>query len=1067
MVSISYSLWYNLGMFFERLFWWFQYFLLVLIVFVCPHVVSAATYYVSMTGNDTSDGLTLVTPWRSIAKVNASSFVPGDTVYFKRGDVWHEELLVPSSGSVGNPLTIAAYGTGTNPVFSGADVVTTFSSMGWTEKSDGLFYSGFETATTSDFNSLTVSGTNTVRVASSTVAHGQYAIETTFSGVSADKSARLNKTIATSSDVYARAYFYLDPSFDLTASTSRLDIIYLRQDSSINRVRASLLKDPTGNYYIQGRLETPTATTFYAGVPGQIVKGNWYSLELRYKGNVASGGGAELWLDGISLGSNYTYNTSGLTVARVELGANSSSQTTPVSGSKLYFDDLKIATSTIGLFATAGSADIYFASNVTWTARQVMVNNLHLDAVATLDEVTVGTFFQDATTSRLYLQLADSSDPNAYGAEIARRKAAVTVANQQYVTIEDIILEANNNASYGGLTIDGSNHIVVNRATLQKNFGSGISLINNSDSNRIASSTFSANDRDFGGGVRIEGASDDNIIEYNTMSGLIDGVRSGSGVNIRGLTLPTERNIVRYNLIHDMRDSGIYITTNANYTQVYNNIIYSIDDHTGGTSGGNGIHVGNITTAPAYAHDNVIYNNLIYDVATHGITMREGTYNTLVFNNTVFNTGVNRGAISGDLASGSGIDLHSSSDTVVTGISGSRIFNNVVSTCASSCLNVDSYSVTAGGNLFNNNLYYQPSGVLVKWNDVTYTDLPTYQAASGQDGHATASSPAFTDESHNDFTLTALSPAVNTGSSTLGSAYRFAFSNASVVPTALSLLDQNSYGNQWEMGAYVYSVLDTQGPVVSNATATTIGTSTAVIQFTTDELADGLVAYGVTASYGAQTVLSPSLVTDHNEYLANLTPNTIYHYRIQTSDASANVTYTADQVFTTQALVVPPVSTTTVPAATSTSTTAGGGGAAAGGRRRPHASISTVITSTSTAVMSQDALIAALIRQVDDLRRTLAALLAHSVTRRPVLLPAGTFGRDLTVGMQGDDVWGLQHYLNLHGFPVAASGPGALGFESHYFGLKTQVALAQFQAAYHILPSAGYFGVRTRNSIQE
>jgi len=47
----------------------------------------SATYYVDATnGNDGYDGLSEVTPWKTIAKVNASKFNPGDQILFKRGE---------------------------------------------------------------------------------------------------------------------------------------------------------------------------------------------------------------------------------------------------------------------------------------------------------------------------------------------------------------------------------------------------------------------------------------------------------------------------------------------------------------------------------------------------------------------------------------------------------------------------------------------------------------------------------------------------------------------------------------------------------------------------------------------------------------------------------------------------------------------------------------------------------------------------------------------------------------------------------------------------------------------
>jgi hypothetical protein len=78
---------------------------------------------------------------------------------------------------------------------------------------------------------------------------------------------------------------------------------------------------------------------------------------------------------------------------------------------------------------------------------------------------------------------------------------------------------------------------------------------------------------------------------------------------------------------------------------------------------------------------------------------------------------------------------------------------------------------------------------------------------------------------------------------------------------------------------------------------------------------------------------------------------------------------------------------------------------------------------------------------------------------------AGTipsFIRDLEYGMTGEDVKGLQVYLNTHGFAVASSGPGSLGNETTMFGPATRAALIKFQQANSISPALGYFGPKTR-----
>lgn len=94
----------------------------------------AADYYVSSSDpnrSDTGPG-SQSQPWATVAKVNASTFAPGDTIYFKSGDLWREMLTVPSSGNASGRIAFTSYGSGAKPILSGAEAVT-----GWTVSPTG------------------------------------------------------------------------------------------------------------------------------------------------------------------------------------------------------------------------------------------------------------------------------------------------------------------------------------------------------------------------------------------------------------------------------------------------------------------------------------------------------------------------------------------------------------------------------------------------------------------------------------------------------------------------------------------------------------------------------------------------------------------------------------------------------------------------------------------------------------------------------------------------------------------------------------------------------------------
>lgn len=75
------------------------------------------------------------------------------------------------------------------------------------------------------------------------------------------------------------------------------------------------------------------------------------------------------------------------------------------------------------------------------------------------------------------------------------------------------------------------------------------------------------------------------------------------------------------------------------------------------------------------------------------------------------------------------------------------------------------------------------------------------------------------------------------------------------------------------------------------------------------------------------------------------------------------------------------------------------------------------------------------------------------------------FSRDLTIGSRGPDVLALQQFLNTHSAVIAQAGIGSPGQETDYFGALTSTALGVFQKTNGIVPSAGYFGPRTRSFI--
>ena len=73
------------------------------------------TYYVSNAGDDTADGTTPETAWRSLGRVSDAPLSAGDCVRFKRGDLFRGQVRTKPG------VTYAAYGVGEKPRFYGWD----------------------------------------------------------------------------------------------------------------------------------------------------------------------------------------------------------------------------------------------------------------------------------------------------------------------------------------------------------------------------------------------------------------------------------------------------------------------------------------------------------------------------------------------------------------------------------------------------------------------------------------------------------------------------------------------------------------------------------------------------------------------------------------------------------------------------------------------------------------------------------------------------------------------------------------------------------------------------------
>lgn len=108
---------------------------LVVLLLLLARQVWGATYYVDSSCTDTNIGSAIVdgtaydpvTPactggsasyYVTISDLVQKSFAAGDTILFRRGQIWKGNLWVTSSGSAGSPITWGAFGSGDKPIIT-------------------------------------------------------------------------------------------------------------------------------------------------------------------------------------------------------------------------------------------------------------------------------------------------------------------------------------------------------------------------------------------------------------------------------------------------------------------------------------------------------------------------------------------------------------------------------------------------------------------------------------------------------------------------------------------------------------------------------------------------------------------------------------------------------------------------------------------------------------------------------------------------------------------------------------------------------------------------------------
>lgn len=95
-------------------------YLMITMAVVFGFNIQANNYYINgLSGSDSNSGLSASLAWKTLTKVNATTFQAGDSILFKSDGVWVGQLFPKGSGSSVSPIVIDKYGIGSKPLIDG------------------------------------------------------------------------------------------------------------------------------------------------------------------------------------------------------------------------------------------------------------------------------------------------------------------------------------------------------------------------------------------------------------------------------------------------------------------------------------------------------------------------------------------------------------------------------------------------------------------------------------------------------------------------------------------------------------------------------------------------------------------------------------------------------------------------------------------------------------------------------------------------------------------------------------------------------------------------------------
>ncbi len=355
---------------------------------------------------------------------------------------------------------------------------------------------------------------------------------------------------------------------------------------------------------------------------------------------------------------------------------------------------------------------------------QVFAGATRLSKAPAADQTTSGSWFYDATSKTLYVDLGSSSSPTSGDQlEASTRTYGVLVRGTANATVDGLtVLRANNadvqldtgtsgstvrgvtareSASYGIADTGGQNDLVTG-VTTSDNVSNGV-LMKATTGSTVSGSTSTSNGLH---GISVQG---------------------GSGATVRG-------NLTTGNVQPSKRvAAGIDVSSSSTNATVEDNTSHGNDD--------SGIEIYTGSTGAT------VRRNLSYDNGDHGVDISQAAGATVVSNTVV-----------GNSASGLNVEGGSTGTTLRDNIA---VDDAVGTTRSKGDIRVEAGSTS--GTTIDRDLAFQSNGSTVpyEWGGTTYASIDALRSASGQEAHGVQADPQFVSLAGRNLRLTAASPAID------------------------------------------------------------------------------------------------------------------------------------------------------------------------------------------------------------------------------------------------------------------------------------------------------------------